>query len=153
PSPAGALGLELRDLQRRRMAELAELRGVAREQQVDGPVDDQPQPSLDSGHREHVVGPGEEPGREAAPLDPQRAGDRRVLPAVQATVRVGTVSPVESLTLRSVTSSIVVLVRISIPRPRSSRAANSARSGWISCMMRSLASTRTQRMPWTRQRG
>ena len=46
-----------------------------------------------------------------------------VTPAVQTTVRVGTVSPVESRTLSAVTSSSWVPSRTSIPRPRSSRTA------------------------------
>ena len=52
-----------------------------------------------------------------------------------------------------VTASSVVFVRISMPRKRSSRTAKSASFAPISGITRSLASTRIQRMPVTRQRG
>jgi hypothetical protein len=74
-------------------------------------------------------------------------------PAVQQTSRVGRRSPVDSTTLRSSIRSSVVPVRISMPRRRSSRAATSARLAGISRMMRSWASTSTQRVPAMRQRG
>ena len=44
-------------------------------------------------------------------------------PAVQTTVRVGSVSPLESRALSAPTSSSVVSRRMSMPRPRSSRSA------------------------------
>jgi hypothetical protein len=58
------------------MAELAELGRVAPEEQADGPVRDQPQPPLGARHEREVVGPGEEPRGEAAPLDAERLGHR-----------------------------------------------------------------------------
>jgi hypothetical protein len=74
-------------------------------------------------------------------------------PAVQTSVRVGTTSPSLSVARLAVTASSVVLVRISMPRTRSSRTAKSASLALISGMTRSLASTRIQRIPVTRQRG
>ena len=74
-------------------------------------------------------------------------------PAVHTTVRVGIVWPSERRALVAVTSSSVVCRRRSMPRMRSSAMQNSARSGAVSRMMRSAASTRIQRMPCVRQRG
>ena len=74
-------------------------------------------------------------------------------PAVQHTVRVGTRSPVESTALRSSMRSSRVPVRSSIPRPRSSWEANSARLSGISGMIRSSTSAMIQRVPVSRQRG
>ena len=58
------------------------------------------------------------------------------------TVRVGTTSPSLRRAVVSVTSSSVVPVRISMPRPRNSRVANSASEGCTSGITRSRASTR-----------
>ena len=74
-------------------------------------------------------------------------------PAVQTSVRVGIVSPVEIRAQLAVTSSSVVPSRMSMPRPRSSRSAYSASSLSISGSTRSVASTSTQRMPCRRARG
>ena len=74
-------------------------------------------------------------------------------PAVQTSVRVGMISPPERTAVSAVTSSSVVLVRIAMPRPRSSRMAKSASGAGISGITRSRASTRIQRIPWVRQRG
>ena len=74
-------------------------------------------------------------------------------PAVHTTVRAGTTSPVDSVTLRSVTCSTVCPMRNSMPRPRSSRTVKSDSFGGTSIIGRSAASTSIQRMPWTRQRG
>ena len=52
------------------MAELAELRGVAAEEQVDVPVDEQAVLALRARHEEQVVGAGQDPGGEAAPRIP-----------------------------------------------------------------------------------
>ena len=62
-------------------------------------------------------------------------------------------SPVESVAERSSISRSIVSVRISMPRPRSSRVANSARLAGISGITRSCASTSTKRVPTMRQRG
>ena len=74
-------------------------------------------------------------------------------PAVQTSERVGMTSPSESVAAVSVSDSSVVSMRNSIPRARSSRIANSARPSEISGMTRPVASTRTKRIPDTRQRG
>ena len=74
-------------------------------------------------------------------------------PAVHTSVRDGMTSPVDRYASVAVTRSSVVPVRISIPRPRSSRVANSDRSGGTSIITRSRASTRRKRTPWVRQRG
>ena len=83
------------------------------------------------------------------------AHDRRRLHARPSStaVRVGMRSPVESVTASRSAGVQHVPVRISIPRPRSSRVANSARLAGISGMIRSRASTRIQRVPSSRQRG
>jgi hypothetical protein len=74
-------------------------------------------------------------------------------PVVQHTVRQGRVSPVERVTVSSAMASMRVPVRISIPRARSSRWAKSARLAGISGITRSWASTSSQRVPSSRQRG
>ena len=74
-------------------------------------------------------------------------------PAVQHSSRVGMRSPVESVTASCSAEDSIVFVRISIPRPRSSRVANSARLAGISGITRSRASTSTKRVPTIRQRG
>src|ERR1700722_13973341 len=68
-------GLRVDTLELRGVSELAELGGVAAEEQRDGPVDEQAQLALGSGHVRHVVGPRQEPCGEAAPADPQGARD------------------------------------------------------------------------------
>ena len=65
-----------RHLELRRVPELAELGRVAAEREVDRPVHDQPDLALDPRHHRQVVGAGQEPGGEAAPLDAERLGDR-----------------------------------------------------------------------------
>ena len=79
PSPSWAPACSWRPAaawsQPRRVAELAELGGVAPEQQVDRPVDRDPQPALVPGHLRQVVGAGQEPGRKAPPADLERLGD------------------------------------------------------------------------------
>ena len=60
-----------RVLERRRVAELAELRRGAPEHQADGPVDGQPHLARDAGHHRQVVGARREPGREAAQAQPR----------------------------------------------------------------------------------
>ncbi len=74
-------------------------------------------------------------------------------PAVQQTVRVEIRSPVDSSAERSSIELSIVPVRSSIPRPRSSRAANRARLAGISGITRSCASTSMKRAPVMRQRG
>jgi hypothetical protein len=74
-------------------------------------------------------------------------------PAVQTSVCVGTRSPEESTTWSAAAESIVVCVRTSTPRPRSSRAANSASWVGTSAMTRPSRSSSSQRMPWRLQRG
>ena len=76
-----------------------------------------------------------------------------VTPAVQHSSRAGMRSPVDSVTEPASAESSIVPVRISIPRARSSRVANSARLAGISGITRSRASTRTKRVPIMRQRG
>ena len=85
---------------------------------------------------------------------PELAHQRRRLDARgPAQRRAGTSSPVDSVAESSSIESSRVSVRISMPRARSSRVANSARLGGISGMIRSCASTRIQRVPSSRQRG
>ncbi len=74
-------------------------------------------------------------------------------PAVHASVRAGTTSPPFSVTVSLVTASIVVFVRTSIPRLRSSVVANAASVGGTSGITRSFASTSMKRTPSSRARG
>ena len=63
-------------VEHRRVAELAELRRVAAEEEVHRPVDDQSQLAAGPRHHREVVGAGQEPGREPAPLDADGLRDR-----------------------------------------------------------------------------
>ena len=76
-SPAAALVPPALVLaQPRRVAQAAELGGVAAEEQADVPVDQQAQLALDARHHRQVVGARQPPRGRAAPLDAERAARR-----------------------------------------------------------------------------
>ena len=82
PDEWASSSLPGRRVERRRAAELPQLGEVAAEQQADVPVDEQARLAAHAGHREQVVGAGEQPRRRAAPLDPERRRDGLAPPEV-----------------------------------------------------------------------